>query len=132
MDSLLDIKKLLIRTKAEILYSSTILEEIISKQNEFSLCEAAARKTCFAENPGEALSEAAKETLSNKEDAALISEFALGLGIGDTESQIEHIELYSELLKGHIKNAEAEYKSKGRLYIALGLFTGVAICVLIL
>ena len=67
-----------------------------------------------------------------RKDRELFQNFVQGLGASDTQGQLEHLELYMDLLRERLREAREEYMQKNRLYIALGLFAGVALCVIIL
>jgi stage III sporulation protein AB len=66
------------------------------------------------------------------DDISLITEFGKLLGTTDIDGQLNHINLYKELIDKNINNSSEELKSKSKLYKLLGLFAGLTIALLLL
>lgn len=128
---LLDLKKLLLRFKTGISFSSRSVSELILENRDSLFCNRAADEPCFPFDPCEALKLASEALLANSRDQELVRGFADGLGTSDTESQLNHVELYAGLLETNLAEARGEYAQKSKLYVALGLFSGVTICLIL-
>lgn len=131
VNMLLETKRMLLRFKTEISYASEDIGAIIRSSAEYTVCEAAAALPSFLFNPCHALLEAAKDKLPDAKDIEWFEDFISGLGQSDTAGQVEHIDLHKELLQTHIDQAVHDYSTKAKLYLALGLFSGVVLCTLI-
>lgn len=129
---LLQLQKMILRFKAEISFSARTISELILSCSEFKLCKEASKISNFNESPTLALLTAGENVFENKQDKELYSGFITGLGTSRTESQIEHIELYSGLIASNLNDAKNEREQKARLYVALGGFGAVTICMMIL
>ena len=66
------------------------------------------------------------------EDYNLMFEFGRMLGTTDIEGQLNHINLYKELIKSNLDNSELELKQKSKLSKLLGLFAGLAAALLLI
>ena len=75
----------------------------------------------------EATNEISKDTGLTTEDINLIKDFGISLGESDIEGQISHCRLNIKLMNDVLDSAIEDKKKKGRIYIMLGLFSGVAI-----
>lgn len=128
---LLDLKKMMQSIKTNISYSSRPLPELLYREDS-CFCQKAAKEGCFLSDPCGALINAGETLLSKREDKDMYSGFVQGLGISDTQGQLEHISLYSSLLDDCIKNAKAECSEKSKLYLSLGLFMGITLCIILL
>ncbi len=62
----------------------------------------------------------------------LLSEFGQGVGVSDLEGQLAHCELYLARFDELLAAARAEYAKKGKLYLLLGGFAGLAAALLML
>lgn len=71
-------------------------------------------------------------TALKREDLSLLREFGRMLGTTDIEGQLNHIELYKELINSNINNSIEELKKKGKLFKLLGLFAGIAAALMII
>jgi stage III sporulation protein AB len=60
------------------------------------------------------------------EDIGLLYSFGEGFGASDTEGQLSHCALYTELISENLKNAREEKNRKAKLYQILGIFSGMA------
>ena len=67
-----------------------------------------------------------------QEDTELLIRFGEGLGITDTEGQITHLDLYSDLISQKLKSSKENANVKGRLYRILGFSLGCAVTLVIL
>ena len=61
------------------------------------------------------------------EDILLIKGFGEGLGSSDAEGQMLHLNLYNDRISEKRTEAINECKQKGKLYIILGILTGLGI-----
>lgn len=78
------------------------------------------------------VSDIPKSFALKKDDISLIFEFGKLLGTTDVEGQLNHINLYKELIDTNINNSFSELNSKSKLYKLLGLFAGLTIALLLL
>lgn len=129
---LLELKKLIRRFQTEIRYTARELGGLIAENTDLLLCAEAVKQQMFSSNPCEALEKAGDAIFENPPDKKLFSDFVLGLGASDTDGQLGHISLYSQLLEEHIADAAQDNKKRSRLFVGLGIFAGVTICVLII
>lgn len=67
-----------------------------------------------------------------QEDTELLIRFGEGLGITDTQGQITHIDLYTDLIAQKLKTSKENANVKGRLYRILGFSLGCAVTLVIL
>ncbi len=68
----------------------------------------------------------------NRNDKQLLLEFGEQLGKTDVEGQLKHLELYEEIFKKQLENAETEIKNKSKLYKTMGFFVGTAVALMII
>ncbi len=68
----------------------------------------------------------------SKADEKLLAEFLGGIGLGDTESQIERCRAYSEVFRRQETSAAEQAKEKSGLYGKLGVFSGLFIAVMLI
>lgn len=129
---LLEWKRLMGRMKTEILYSSRPLSQILREQSDSPFCTLAVCESSFDENPGGALERSGKALLREQGDLELYLSFARGLGASDTQGQLEHLELYSGMLESRLEDSRVNRAEKSRLYVSLGLFGGLLVCMVIL
>lgn len=64
-------------------------------------------------------------------DKDLLNSFGKGFGTSDTEGQISHCLLYSELTSLSLKEAKEEKDRKSKLYQMFGIFSGMAAALLL-
>jgi stage III sporulation protein AB len=64
-------------------------------------------------------------------DIGLLHGFGEGFGASDTEGQLSHCALYSQLISENLKNAREEKNRKSKLYQTLGVFSGMAAALLL-
>ena len=129
-EALLELKQLIQRFRTEIHYTMRPLGELIARNQEFRLCGLAAGEPCFFASPKEALEQAGKKLFREPSDAELCTGFVKGLGESDSQGQMEHLNLYSELLETHLLQAGEAREKKSRLYICFGLFGAITLCLL--
>lgn len=72
------------------------------------------------------------KTVLHKEDIGLLNEFFDNFGFCDTKAECERCELYIELFKSKIEEAEKKYRESGKLYKSLGIMCGIFICIFLL
>ena len=130
VSTLLDIKKLLRRFKTEISYTGKELGELVRSCGDIDICSKAAQ--IEGVNPLEALEKAADSALICRKEKELFSDFVRGLGRTGVQGQIGHIELYQGLFDSLLAQARDENAKKSKLYTALGLFSGITVCVLLM
>ena len=70
--------------------------------------------------------------LWDRGDLELYLNFVAGLGVTDTQGQLEHIGLYTSLLEPRLLQAREEAGQKAKISVALGLFAGTALALLLL
>ena len=58
--------------------------------------------------------------------------FVKELGATDVQGQLEHIAMYQGLLAPRLEQAQIEARQKSKISVALGLFAGVAMSLLLL
>ena len=69
----------------------------------------------------------AKGTGLTEEDQTLLRDFGSGFGASDVEGQLSHCRLYAELFQDRLERARQEKARKGKLYLMLGSFSGIAV-----
>jgi len=129
---LLEIKKMLLRIHTEIRCCRNELRKILENCQEFLICGEAVRRKEFYVNPQTCLKNSAKELIPDSGDRKLFSEFIDGFGVSDTESQLNHITLYTEIFEEHLENAREENRKKRKLFVFLGLFAGITLSLILL
>lgn len=82
-------------------------------------------------DPVEAWIHAVKHFFSDADDIIAASEFILGYGRNDLSGLISYIEYYEKITENKLRAAEAEARTKGRLYTVLGLFCSSVIVLLL-
>lgn len=129
---LLDLKSLLQAFQTGIRYGGGSLPELILERQDSSFCRLAERDGDFLLSPDKALEQAGKYLLRDRGDLELYLGFVSGLGVSDTQGQMEHIDLYRSLLEPRLIQAQEEAKEKSKVSVALGLFAGVTVSLLLL
>ena len=129
---LLELQKLMQRLITGIQFSARPLPEFILENRDLSVCKNAAQEEGMENDPHGALEKVSASLFPEQKDFQLCRGFLTGLGTSDIEGQIEHITLYSALLEENLREARTEREQKGRLYLALGLFGGITICLILL
>ena len=77
--------------------------------------------------PGKRGAHRAKGTGLTEEDQTLLRDFGSGFGASDVEGQLSHCRLYAELFQDRLERARQEKARKGKLYLMLGSFSGIAV-----
>ena len=95
-------------------------------------CREAAGDPGFSADPCKALGEAGKRLLQKPGDRELYLGFVQGLGASGVEGQLEHLELYAALVGPLLHRAREDRERRSRLYVALGAFGGMALCLALL
>lgn len=129
---LLDLKALMQAFQTGIRYAAGSLAELILERQDSSFCRLAERDGDFLWDPSKALEKAGRYLLWDQGDLDLYLGFVAGLGVSDTQGQLEHIGLYRSLLEPRLLQAQEEARQKARVFIAVGLFAGVTLSVLLL
>ncbi len=75
--------------------------------------------------------EISKQNGLKKGDVKALADFGLNLGTTDTQGQLSHIDLYTEIFLKALDNATEELKNKGKLYKTMGFFLGVSVSLMI-
>lgn len=129
---LLDLKQMIQTFRTGISYSARPLAELVESGRDSRFCRLAAEDPSLFQDPRGALRSAGKRLLTCPEDADLYEGLIRGLGESDTQGQLEHLNLYGALLEDNLSRAKAEKEKKSRLYVCLGLFGGITLCLLLL
>lgn len=126
---LLDWKRLIQRLNTEIGYTARPLAQLLLREGASSrFCREAAGDPAFAADPQRALGAAGERLLERPGDRELFRAFAQGLGASGVEGQLEHLALCQGLLGPILEEAREEREKKSKLYLALGAFAGIALC----
>ena len=72
----------------------------------------------------------AKDYILKNDDIVVLEDFGKALGTTDVEGQLNHIELYKNILNSQLIKSKEEYKEKSKLYKVLGFFTGSIIAIM--
>lgn len=131
-DALIDLKRTVQAFRTGISYAARPLEELIVKTRDSRFCTLAASEPIFYQDPKGALERAGERLFRERADLELYRGFVRGLGDSDTQSQLEHISLYAGLLESNLAQAGEAKEKKTRLYICLGLFGGITLCLVLL
>ena len=129
---LLDLKTLLQASQTGIRYAAESLAGLVLENQTSRFCRLAERDSQFLSDPAGALERAGRALLQEPGDVELYLGFVRGLGVSDTQGQLEHIALYRALLEPRLEQAQADAAQKSRLLVALGLFGGITLSLLLL
>lgn len=124
-------QRLIEALKTGISFGSRPLGDFI-REDGSPFCREAASSPLFSQNPPHALSQAGERLFSRQGDKALYRDFAQGLGASDAAGQLRHLDLYASLVGQALEEAREERDKRSRLYICLGLFGGLTLCLLLL
>ncbi|MFR8529634.1 stage III sporulation protein AB [Anaeromassilibacillus sp. An250] len=118
--------------QTEIRYSAASVVEIIQRHGSSLafLQQCAARYKAgedFHTAWEEGVRTGAKGTGLTEEDQTLLRDFGSGFGASDVEGQLSHCRLYAELFQDRLERARQEKARKGKLYLMLGSFSGIAV-----
>lgn len=131
-NALLELKQLLQNFRTGILYSAQPIGELILRNRDSCFCSLASGEKDFYKDPKGSLKSAGKSLLKENSDRKLYEALIDGLGESDTQGQIEHLSLYDELLENNLTGARESREKKSRLYLCLGIFGGIAVCLILL
>ncbi len=67
-----------------------------------------------------------------KGDIEILNDFFSNVGLSDTKAEYERCEIYINLLKNKIEEANTKYRETARLYKSIGLLSGIFICIFLL
>ena len=129
---LLDLKTLLQAFQTGIRYAAESLAGLVLENQASRFCRLAERDSQFLSDPAGALERAGVALLQEPGDVELYLGFVRGLGVSDTQGQLEHIALYRALLEPRLEQARADAAQKSRVLVALGLFGGITLSLLLL
>ena len=122
----------------QIRYSAIPIIEILKKQNELPIISPFI-KNCinkmendktFLDSWHAASNEICKDTGLTNEDINLINDFGIRFGESDVEGQVSHCKLNIKLMNEILELAKENKQKKGRIYIMLGAFSGIAIALM--
>lgn len=130
--ALVDLKLMLQALKTGISYTARPLAELIAEIEDSSFCRIAAESPCLHTEPKAALVNAGNSILHNKPDRKLFTTIVTGLGESDTDGQLEHLELCASLLENSLLSAKADSEKKSKLYVCMGLFFSIILCLVLL
>lgn len=129
---LLDLKQMIQNFRTGVSYSARPLAELVEADRDSPFCRLAAGEPTLSLDPRSALESAGERLLDCPEDAELYRGLIRGLGESDTQGQLEHLDLYSALLEDNLARAKTDREKKSRLYVCLGLFGGITLCLVLL
>lgn len=117
--------------QTEIRYSAADVAEIVQRHGSgltfLRQCAAYCREGTDFHTAWEAgVCAGSKGTGLTEQDRALLRDFGDGFGTSDVEGQLSHFRLYAELFGDRLERAREEKTSKGKLYLMLGSFSGIA------
>lgn len=115
-----------------IRYAAESLAGLVLENQTSRFCRLAERDSQFLSDPVGALERAGRALLQEPGDVELYLGFVRGLGVSDTQGQLEHIALYRALLEPRLEQARADAAQKSRVLVALGLFGGITLSLLLL
>lgn len=127
---LMEWQRLMQSLKTGISYSARPLGELI-QQEDSPFCREAAALPGFLRNPRQALARAGEQLLGRQADRELYRNFVAGLGASDAQGQLQHLDLYAAMVGQALSQAREEREKRSRLYICLGLFGGLTVCLLL-
>lgn len=131
-EALADLKTLIQVFRTQVSFSARPLAEIIRGDRDSRFCVLAARDPSLLEDPGAALERAGKQLLKDRGDLELCRGLARGLGRSGAQGQLEHLDLYASLLEKRLLRAADSREKGSRLYVCLGLFGGIVLCLILL
>jgi stage III sporulation protein AB len=122
--------------QTEIRFAALPVEEIVQRHCgdvEFlKLCgEKCGDGTSFLTSWEDGVRSGSKGCGFTESDLSLFYRFGEGFGASDTEGQLSHFNLYSELVGENLKIAREDKRQKSRLYQVLGVFSGLAAALLL-
>lgn len=124
--------------RTRLRYESSDIKDLIfvcSYEKELSAIHSCFGKECSGtvEKIWEEACAVCKNEFSlNSEDLKVLTGFGSKLGASDVSGQLEHIDLYSELLRKRLADAEGTLEKNAKLYRTLGFFAGAAAVIFIM
>ncbi|MFU0833309.1 MAG: Stage III sporulation protein AB [Oscillospiraceae bacterium] len=136
VDSLELFLRFLSAAKTEIRYSAVPVVQVIKRHSAgFQFLEECANNCeqggSFADAWRYTVIHYAKNDGFAANDIKLLLSFGEGFGASDTDGQIAHLQLYSELFATSLKSARDERNRKSKLYLMLGIFAGLSSALLL-
>ena len=113
--------------ETQIRFSAIPIIEILKKQQNSQYISLFIKNCIKKIEKGISSSEISKDMGLTTEDMNLIKDFGVGLGKSDVDSQISHCRLNIKLMSSVLELAIENKKKKGRIYVMLGSFSGMAI-----
>ena len=122
--------------KTEIRYSAVPVMQVVERHEEDLRFMRECVRQCengsgFNTAWKDAVLTCAKSDGFAAQDAELLLSFGEEFGASDTDGQISHMELYSELFGTSLKSAREERTRKSKLYLMLGVFAGLTSALLL-
>ena len=122
--------------KTEVRYSAAPVARILelhgSELGFLRECaQACGRGSKFSEAWRSCVSVRAPKDGFSPRDRELLLSFGEGFGASDTQGQLSHLQLYSDLFAANLKSAEEDRDRKSKLYRTLGTFAGIAAALLL-
>ena len=136
-----EIARLISFIQTQIRYTAAPIGRIIERAaaggfSGLSFLNGAANDIKKGENPCAAWCQAVKkhsaECSFNAADTELLQKFGQGLGSSDIKGQLSHCETFYRLFDDRLNEARLEARSKGRLYMTLGVAGGLGTALLLL
>ena len=123
--------RFLTAAQTEIRYSAVDVGEIKQRHGESLAFLQRCAGCCFEGKDfhtawEEGVRTGTKGTGLTEKDLTLLRNFGDGFGTSDVEGQLSHCRLYAELFTGRLEDAREEKARKGKLYLMLGAFSGMA------
>lgn len=136
VESLESVLQFISAAQTEIRFSALPVEQIIQRHGNdlkfLRICgEECQKGSSFSTAWLTGIREATKDHGLKEKDIALLRSFGSGFGASDTEGQLSHCSLYYELISDGLKNAREEKTRKSKLYLMLGVFSGMAAALLL-
>ena len=132
IDTLKEIVQSALYIKTDLEYRAPNLEECFTRRG-CMFNSAGKFMSQSGMTPFEAVKRACEdERYLTKEDKDTILIFAENLNCEEISGQVANIKWLVENLRKNIRNAEDEYRSKGKLYQLGGMFAGVGIVIILL
>lgn len=135
VDFLRQYLKFLQYIETQVRYSAGVVHDLIRKysaKGDFGLflgdCLANIENQMVFQSAWSEAVHSVKESCGlSREDSGLISDFALGFGDSDIAGQVDYCRMNEELMRGHLSVAIDEKEKKSKLYLLLGIFSGITL-----
>ncbi|MDD2361921.1 MAG: stage III sporulation protein AB [Oscillospiraceae bacterium] len=131
--------RFIVYLETQIRYSASPIRQIIiqAANGEFARLSFITQAAIRLKNGGSpyeawigAAGECSDECSFTAADREIIIDFGKGLGNTDIEGQLSHCEAFRRLLRDRLQTARCESRTKGKLYITLGIAGGLAAALL--